>query len=106
MPDVTVMLYLLIWLFRIERIITPRLALTTAEYFAYQLEKHVLVILTDLSAYCDALREAGILSSFVTQDMCTDVTRYPLHVKKSQVAVVTPDICTPICRQYMRGLVG
>ena len=44
---------------RIERIITPRLALTTAEYFAYQLEKHVLVILTDLSAYCDALREVS-----------------------------------------------
>jgi vacuolar-type H+-ATPase subunit B/Vma2 len=43
----------------IERIITPRLALTTAEYFAYQLEKHVLVILTDLSSYCDALREVS-----------------------------------------------
>ncbi|KAJ5575389.1 P-loop containing nucleoside triphosphate hydrolase protein [Penicillium hetheringtonii] len=43
----------------IERIITPRLALTTAEYFAYQLEKHVLVIMTDLSAYCDALREVS-----------------------------------------------
>jgi V-type H+-transporting ATPase subunit B len=35
------------------------LALTTAEYYAYQLEKHVLVILTDLSAYCDALREVS-----------------------------------------------
>lgn len=45
--------------FRIERIITPRLALTTAEYYAYQLEKHVLVILTDLSSYCDALREVS-----------------------------------------------
>ena len=44
---------------RIERIITPRLALTTAEYYAYQLEKHVLVILTDLTAYCDALREVS-----------------------------------------------
>merc|ERR1711981_810010 len=43
----------------IERIITPRLALTTAEYYAYQLEKHVLVILTDLIAYCDALREVS-----------------------------------------------
>lgn len=41
----------------IERIITPRLALTTAEYYAYQLEKHVLVILTDMSSYADALRE-------------------------------------------------
>jgi V-type H+-transporting ATPase subunit B len=43
----------------IERIITPRLALTTAEYYAYQLEKHVLTIMTDLSAYCDALREVS-----------------------------------------------
>lgn len=43
----------------IERIITPRLALTTAEYYAYQLEKHVLVILTDISSYCDALREVS-----------------------------------------------
>src|SRR5882762_4500464 len=41
----------------IERIITPRLALTTAEYYAYQLEKHVLIILTDMSSYADALRE-------------------------------------------------
>ncbi|KAH9447549.1 hypothetical protein MJO28_011064 [Puccinia striiformis f. sp. tritici] len=43
----------------IERIITPRLALTTAEYFAYQLEKHVLVLLTDMSSYADALREVS-----------------------------------------------
>lgn len=45
----------------IERIITPRLALTTAEYYAYQLEKHVLVILTDMSSYADALREVRAL---------------------------------------------
>lgn len=43
----------------IERIITPRLALTCAEYYAYQLEKHVLVILTDMSSYADALREVS-----------------------------------------------
>ncbi|KAJ2138338.1 Vacuolar ATP synthase subunit B [Coemansia sp. RSA 788] len=43
----------------IERIITPRLALTAAEYYAYQLEKHVLVILTDMSSYADALREVS-----------------------------------------------
>ncbi|CAH8513663.1 unnamed protein product [Schistosoma mattheei] len=41
----------------IERIITPRIALTTAEYLAYQCEKHVLVILTDMSSYAEALRE-------------------------------------------------
>jgi V-type H+-transporting ATPase subunit B len=41
----------------IERIITPRLALTTAEFLAYQEEMHVLTILTDMSAYANALRE-------------------------------------------------
>lgn len=46
------------WFFcSIERIITPRLALTTAEFLAYQCEKHVLVILTDMSSYAEALRE-------------------------------------------------
>ena len=43
----------------IERIITPRLALTTAEYLAYTKDRHVLVILTDMSSYADALREVG-----------------------------------------------
>ncbi|KAK3279290.1 hypothetical protein CYMTET_12815 [Cymbomonas tetramitiformis] len=41
----------------VERIITPRIALTTAEYLAYECGKHVLVILTDMSSYADALRE-------------------------------------------------
>lgn len=48
---------MLLFFNRIERIITPRLALTAAEYFAYQCEKHVLVILTDMSSYAEALRE-------------------------------------------------
>eukprot|EP00117_Sycon_ciliatum_P006050 scpid53466/ scgid9750/ V-type proton ATPase subunit B; Vacuolar proton pump subunit B len=43
----------------IERIITPRLALTAAEFLAYQCQKHVLVILTDMSSYADALREVS-----------------------------------------------
>jgi len=43
----------------IERIITPRLALTTAEYLAYEREMHVLVLLTDMSSYADALREVS-----------------------------------------------
>lgn len=46
----------------IERIITPRIALTTAEYYAYECGKHVLVILTDMSSYADALREVQFLS--------------------------------------------
>jgi len=43
----------------IERIITPRLALTTAEYLAYERDMHVLVLLTDMSSYADALREVS-----------------------------------------------
>ncbi|AEB12334.1 V-type ATP synthase subunit B [Marinithermus hydrothermalis] len=43
----------------IERILTPRMALTTAEYLAFEHDYHVLVILTDMTNYCEALREIG-----------------------------------------------
>lgn len=43
----------------IERIITPRIALTVAEYMAYEKDKHVLAIMTDMSSYADALREVS-----------------------------------------------
>ena len=43
----------------IERIATPRMALTTAEYLAYEKGMHVLVILTDMTNYCEALREVS-----------------------------------------------
>lgn len=43
----------------VERIITPRMALTSAEYLAYEKEMHVLVILTDMTNYCEALREVS-----------------------------------------------
>jgi V/A-type H+-transporting ATPase subunit B len=41
----------------IERIITPRIALTTAEYLAFENDMNVLVILTDMTNYCESLRE-------------------------------------------------
>lgn len=41
----------------IERIITPRVALTAAEYLAFEKGMHLLVILTDMTNYCEALRE-------------------------------------------------
>jgi len=41
----------------IERLATPKLALTAAEYLAFDKEMHVLVILTDMTNYCEALRE-------------------------------------------------
>lgn len=43
----------------VERITTPRLALTTAEYLAFEHDMHVLVILTDLTNYAEALREVS-----------------------------------------------
>lgn len=41
----------------IERIITPRCALTAAEYLAFECNMHVLVVMTDMTNYCEALRE-------------------------------------------------
>ncbi|MFA6711464.1 MAG: V-type ATP synthase subunit B [Candidatus Caldatribacteriota bacterium] len=43
----------------VERIITPRMALTTAEYLAFERDMHILVILTDMTNYCEALREVS-----------------------------------------------
>jgi len=40
-----------------ERIITPRCALTAAEYLAFECDMHVLAIMTDITSYCEALRE-------------------------------------------------
>lgn len=43
----------------VERLITPRMALTCAEYLAFEKGMHVLVILTDMTNYCEALREVS-----------------------------------------------
>lgn len=43
----------------IERLLTPRTALTVAEFLAFDQDMHVLVILTDMSNYCEALREVS-----------------------------------------------
>ncbi|MGD0718091.1 MAG: V-type ATP synthase subunit B, partial [Thermoplasmata archaeon] len=40
-----------------ERVVTPRMALTTAEFLAYERDMHILVVLTDMTNYCEALRE-------------------------------------------------
>ncbi|MBU2102793.1 MAG: V-type ATP synthase subunit B [Candidatus Omnitrophota bacterium] len=45
----------------IERLMTPRLALSCAEYLAFTKNKHVLVIMTDMSNYCEALREVSTI---------------------------------------------
>ena len=43
----------------VERLLTPRLGLTTAEYLAYELGMHVLVIYTDMTNYCESMRQMG-----------------------------------------------
>jgi V/A-type H+-transporting ATPase subunit B len=43
----------------VERLITPRMALTAAEFLAYEVGMHVLVILTDMTNYAEALRQIG-----------------------------------------------
>jgi V/A-type H+-transporting ATPase subunit B len=43
----------------IERILTPRIALTVAEYLAFSLDRHVLVVLADMTGYAEALREVS-----------------------------------------------
>ncbi len=43
----------------VERLVTPRLALTAAEYLAYKKGMHILVIMTDMTSYCDALRQVS-----------------------------------------------
>ena len=49
----------------IERILTPRAALTVAEYLAFTHHRHVLAILTDMTNYCEALREISAASEEV-----------------------------------------
>jgi len=63
----------------IERIITPRLALTTAEYLAYEREMHVLVILTDMSSYADALREV-LVAMLAPRDRVSSPLIYHLQL--------------------------
>jgi len=43
----------------VERLLTPQLGLTTAEYLAFDLDMHVLVIYTDMTNYCEAMRQMG-----------------------------------------------
>lgn len=41
----------------VERLVTPKIALTLAEYLAFKCDQHVLVVMTDITNYCEALRQ-------------------------------------------------
>jgi V-type H+-transporting ATPase subunit B len=74
----------------IERIITPRLALTTAEYLAYERELHVLVILTDMSSYADALREVRARAGWWA---CMHAWRTPPPAPSQIACPPSPPVC-------------
>lgn len=64
----------------VERIATPRMALTAAEYLAFDLGMHVLVILTDITNYAEALREVSAARKevpvvVVIRDICIQTLR-------------------------------
>ncbi len=67
----------------VERIATPRMALTAAEYLAFEKDMHVLVILTDITNYADALREISAAK------------------KEVPAAAAIPATFTPTLRQCM-----
>jgi V/A-type H+-transporting ATPase subunit B len=67
----------------VERIATPRMALTAAEYLAFEKNMHVLVILTDITNYADALREVSAAR------------------KEVPAAAAIRDICTPTWLPFM-----
>ena len=86
----------------IERIVTPRLALTTAEFLAYQCEKHVLVILTDMSSYAEALREVRMWYPHLTLIELVLLYRYQLLVRRYLVVVGSLVTCTLTWQPSMR----
>lgn len=60
----------------VERLITPKVALTAAEYLAFEKGMHILVILTDITSFCEAMREVSssverFLPVKVILDTCT-----------------------------------
>lgn len=61
----------------VERFATPRVALTCAEYLAFELDMHVLVIMTDITNYCEALREISAARKEVPGRRDTRVTSTP-----------------------------
>ena len=69
-----------------------------AEYLAYQCEKHVLVILTDMSSYAEALREISAAREEVKTIKNLSIFRF---IHRYPVVVVSLVICIPIWQQFM-----
>ena len=61
----------------IERLLTPRVALTIAEHLAFEPDLHVLVVMTDMTAYCEALREIAAAREEIPAGAATPATCTP-----------------------------
>ncbi|RLM78523.1 V-type proton ATPase subunit B 2-like [Panicum miliaceum] len=98
----------------IERIITPRIALTTAEYLAYECGKHVLVILTDMSSYADALREVSAAREEVpdithpTPDLTGYITEGQIYIDRQlhNRQIDPPINVLPSLSRLMKSVIG
>ncbi len=69
----------------IERIATPKMALTCAEYLAYDKGMHVLVIMTDMTNYAEALREVSAAErKFLEEEDILDICIliYPIYMRE------------------------
>ncbi len=67
-----------------ERLITPKVALTAAEYLAFEKNMHILVILTDMTSFAEAMREVSA------------------QKERSQAGKAIRDICTVSLQHFMR----
>ncbi|THU68540.1 hypothetical protein C4D60_Mb08t04970 [Musa balbisiana] len=94
----------------IERIITPRIALTTAEYLAYECGKHVLVILTDMSSYADALREITYKADIThpTPDLTGYITEGQIYIDRQlhNRQIYPPINVLPSLSRLMKSAIG
>lgn len=75
----------------VERLLTPKIALTAAEYLAFEKGMHILVILTDITSFCEAMREVSpprvkSLPERVIPDICTVSLQPFTSVRESSVA--------------------
>ena len=80
---------------RSKRIATPKMALTAAEYLAFEKEMHVLVILTDITNYADALREVSAARKEVPgradiRDICIQI--WLLFMKEQEDKTVRTEV--------------
>src|SRR3974377_1983547 len=71
-----------------QRLLTPRFALTAAEYLAVEEGRHVLVIMTDMTNYCEALREVSASHGEVPSRK-----GYPGYMYSDLASIYDPPVC-------------